>query len=260
VAGWDVYLTLMWHWTGNTFEGFVAQKHWAVHSVHNLWDVPKFIIGFLSPTQWHAFRGSFLDRCAFVLLLYTLPALSMAKKRARSFGMQRAFDPARPEGWTLRGKPRARHGNGANLAAFADGHVERRERRDPRTFLWICRSARAKLPKGEGRSRGARASRPRGSAAAAVLLFRSAGVLPVSRRGQDGRAPQAGFPGRPGPSRRSEKAAPEERGRPARGLTRPRWPRSVLCCGSGRGDAQPGRGGIGWKREVAWRVKGVQQA
>ena len=178
----------------------------------------------------------------------------------------------------MRDKPTARHGNGANLAAFADGHVERRERRDPRTFLWICRSARAKLPKREGRPRGARASRPRGSAAAAaVLLFRSAGVLPVSRRGQDGRAPfrQAGFPDRRGVASRpiflrsldspvclgqaaeARRWLPKERGRPARGLTRPRWPRSIFCGGSGRGDAQPGRGGIGWKREVAWRVKGV---
>jgi len=50
-----------------------------------------------------------------------------------SFGMQWAFDPARPEGWTLRDKPTARHGNGANLA-FADGHVERHAWRDERTL------------------------------------------------------------------------------------------------------------------------------
>ncbi|MCD6319089.1 MAG: hypothetical protein J7M03_00240, partial [Candidatus Desulfofervidaceae bacterium] len=68
-------MALMWHWTGNPFEGFVAQKRWAAHSIHNLWDVPKFVIGFFSPTQWHAFRGSFLDRSVFVLLLYALPVL-----------------------------------------------------------------------------------------------------------------------------------------------------------------------------------------
>jgi len=68
-----------------------------------------------------------------VLAAMLLPALSMAKKRARSFGMQWAFDPARPEGWTLRDKPTARHGNGANLA-FADGHVERHAWRDERTL------------------------------------------------------------------------------------------------------------------------------
>ncbi|RME93683.1 MAG: hypothetical protein D6766_07680 [Verrucomicrobia bacterium] len=75
LLGWGVYLALMWHWTGNPFEGFAAQKHWAVHSVANLWNVPKFVIGFFSPTEWHAFRGSLLDRCIFVLLLYTLPVL-----------------------------------------------------------------------------------------------------------------------------------------------------------------------------------------
>ena len=75
VVGFGVYMALMWHWTGNPFEGFVAQKRWAAHSIHNLWDVPKFVIGFFSPTQWHAFRGSFLDRSVFVLLLYALPVL-----------------------------------------------------------------------------------------------------------------------------------------------------------------------------------------
>lgn len=75
VLGWCVYLGLMWHWTGNPFEGFEAQKRWGVHSVANLWDVPKFLTGFLSAREWHAFKGSFLDRCVFVLFLYTLPVL-----------------------------------------------------------------------------------------------------------------------------------------------------------------------------------------
>ncbi len=75
LIGWGCYLALMWHWTGNPFEGFEAQKHWGVHSVWNLVNVPKFVIGFFTPTQWHAFTGSLLDRCVFVLLLYTLPVL-----------------------------------------------------------------------------------------------------------------------------------------------------------------------------------------
>lgn len=75
VLGWGVYLTLMWHWTGNPFEGFAAQKHWGVHSIGNLVNVPKFIVGFFTPTQWHEFTGSLLDRCVFVLLLCTLPVL-----------------------------------------------------------------------------------------------------------------------------------------------------------------------------------------
>ena len=46
-----------------------------VHSVPNLWILPKFVIGFCSPTEWYAFRGALLDRCMVVLLLYTLPVL-----------------------------------------------------------------------------------------------------------------------------------------------------------------------------------------
>lgn len=75
LIGWGSYLTLMWHWTGSPFEGFVAQKHWGVHSVWNLFNVPKFIVGYFSPTEWHEFTGSLLDRCAFLMLLYTLPVL-----------------------------------------------------------------------------------------------------------------------------------------------------------------------------------------
>ncbi|MCP5516952.1 MAG: hypothetical protein H7A45_06795 [Verrucomicrobiales bacterium] len=74
-VGWCVYLALMWHWTENPFEGFEAQKYWRVHSISNLWNAPKFVFGFWSPTGWHAFRGSLLDRCAFLMVLYTLPVM-----------------------------------------------------------------------------------------------------------------------------------------------------------------------------------------
>lgn len=75
VLGWMTCLTLMWHWTGDAFQGFSAQEHWRVHSITHLWDVPKFVLGFLDPTSWHEFRGSLLDRCAFILLLLSVPVL-----------------------------------------------------------------------------------------------------------------------------------------------------------------------------------------
>jgi hypothetical protein len=80
VLGWALYLALMWNWTGNAFEGMQAQKYWGVHSISNLWNVPKFVIGFFSPTQWHGFRGSVLDRSVFVLLLSCLPVLWRLEK------------------------------------------------------------------------------------------------------------------------------------------------------------------------------------
>ncbi|MBE7499016.1 MAG: hypothetical protein HS113_01640 [Verrucomicrobiales bacterium] len=80
LMGWGCYLALMWHWTGNPLEGFDAQKHWRVHSVWNLVDVPKFVVGFFAVTQWHGFTGSVLDRCMFVLLIYTLPVLCRLDK------------------------------------------------------------------------------------------------------------------------------------------------------------------------------------
>lgn len=75
VVGWGVYLGLMAAWTGNPFEGFAAQRHWGVHSVGNLVNLPKFVVGFFTPTHWHEFRGSLLDRGVFVLVLYLLPVL-----------------------------------------------------------------------------------------------------------------------------------------------------------------------------------------
>ncbi len=73
LLGLELYLLLLWHWTGNPFEGFQAQKHWGVQSISNLWNLPKFIAGFYSPTAWHAFTGSLLDRCVFLFAVVWLP-------------------------------------------------------------------------------------------------------------------------------------------------------------------------------------------
>jgi len=75
LLGWGLYLILMWHWTGNPFEGFSAQHRWGSHLVQNLWSLPSFIATFFQPTAWHDYTGSLLDRCIFCLLLYTLPVL-----------------------------------------------------------------------------------------------------------------------------------------------------------------------------------------
>ncbi|MCF7669347.1 MAG: hypothetical protein K9N48_06180 [Verrucomicrobia bacterium] len=75
ILGWAAYLTLMWNMTGNPFEGIVAQKHWGVHSISNLWNIPKFVIGFFDASTLHSFQGSMLDRAAFVLVVYCLPLI-----------------------------------------------------------------------------------------------------------------------------------------------------------------------------------------
>jgi len=50
-----------------------------------------------------------------------------------SFGLQWAFEAARPESWVLRDKPGTRHRGGA-VIAFADGHLEVQRWRDERTL------------------------------------------------------------------------------------------------------------------------------
>jgi hypothetical protein len=75
VAGLLLYFFLMWSWTGNSFEGIQAQRFWGAHSISNLWNLPKFAGGLFEATSWHDFRGSTLDRCLFMLLLYCLPII-----------------------------------------------------------------------------------------------------------------------------------------------------------------------------------------
>ena len=75
IYGLEIYFLLMWSWTGNPLEGFEAQKHWGVQSISKLFNVPQFINGLLTPTGWHTFRGSLLDRCSFILLLWFLPTI-----------------------------------------------------------------------------------------------------------------------------------------------------------------------------------------
>ncbi|MEN9677071.1 MAG: hypothetical protein RIS76_2967 [Verrucomicrobiota bacterium] len=75
LIGWAAYLGLMAHWTGNPFEGFVAQKTWGRHSILNLVNVPKFLLEYLSPRYFHEFADSMLDRLCFLTVAYTLPSL-----------------------------------------------------------------------------------------------------------------------------------------------------------------------------------------
>ncbi len=75
VMGSTAYFAIMWFCTGNAFEGLAAQRFWGAHSILNLINVPAFIWDFFSPTCWHGFRGSILDRLFLVSALSLLPFL-----------------------------------------------------------------------------------------------------------------------------------------------------------------------------------------
>jgi Mannosyltransferase (PIG-V) len=76
IYGWAFYFFLMWHWTGDPFEGFKAQQQWGnVESIDNLFNPLKFGKEFFTPTCWHGFTGSMLDRSMFVLLVWSLPVI-----------------------------------------------------------------------------------------------------------------------------------------------------------------------------------------
>lgn len=75
LLGYGLYFALMWHWTGNPWEGFRAQRFWNVRSISHSWDAPRFVSEFITPTSWHEYRGSVLDRAMLILLLYCLPVI-----------------------------------------------------------------------------------------------------------------------------------------------------------------------------------------
>jgi hypothetical protein len=76
ILGWATYFTLMWKWTGNPIEGFEVQKYWGVHSISNIFNVPKFVIGFFDvPLYVSPFNVIFLDRFVFLLMCYCVPIL-----------------------------------------------------------------------------------------------------------------------------------------------------------------------------------------
>lgn len=76
LMGWMLYFVLMTLWTGNPLEGIQAQRFWGnVHSIGNLFDVPKFLIGLVSFRSLHEFQGSILDRLMFIWLVLEIPTI-----------------------------------------------------------------------------------------------------------------------------------------------------------------------------------------
>ncbi len=94
LVGWGVYFILMGAWTGNPFEGMQAQRFWGVQSIHNIVDIPKFVVAYFSPTDFHEFRGSLLDRIIFALVAFTTPLVWRLGKDLFLWLLFLAFLPA----------------------------------------------------------------------------------------------------------------------------------------------------------------------
>lgn len=81
LVGYATYFLLMWHWTGNAFEGFAAQKHYPNQpSLENIANLPQFFHSFFNVGSVFGMLDGGLDRVLFVLLLFTLPALWRTNK------------------------------------------------------------------------------------------------------------------------------------------------------------------------------------
>jgi Mannosyltransferase (PIG-V) len=94
VFGWGLYLAFMGCSTGDPFEGFHAQRHWGVHSIGNLVNLPRFVVRYFQPSEWHAFAGSTVDRAAFGLLLSLSPLILRTDRRFIPWVYMLAIVPA----------------------------------------------------------------------------------------------------------------------------------------------------------------------
>jgi len=94
LLGWAAYFLLMDAWTGNPLEGFQAQRFWGVQSIYNIIDLPKFIVAFLSPTDFHELTGSFLDRIIFAYVVLSAPLVWRLGKGLFLWLMVLTFLPA----------------------------------------------------------------------------------------------------------------------------------------------------------------------
>jgi hypothetical protein len=76
LAGYATFFGIMYESTGNAFEAFAAQKHYANQpSIGNILNVAGFAKAFIHIDGLHTVAGSVFDRALFVLFLVCLPAI-----------------------------------------------------------------------------------------------------------------------------------------------------------------------------------------
>ncbi len=67
IAGFCFYLTILWFFTGNPWEGFAAQDFYVNSpSLSHLLEPAEFAQRFIQVDGWHTPKGSVLDRLTFV--------------------------------------------------------------------------------------------------------------------------------------------------------------------------------------------------
>ncbi|HXT41965.1 MAG TPA: hypothetical protein VN887_18290 [Candidatus Angelobacter sp.] len=81
LLGYAAYFGVMYAWTGNPFEGFVAQKAYPNSpSIANMFDFPAFWSAFTNVGSLDGMMDSALDRGFFVLFLALLPLIYRLNK------------------------------------------------------------------------------------------------------------------------------------------------------------------------------------
>lgn len=95
VLGWLTCLGLMWHWTGDPFETFRAQKFYAYHpSVSNIFNVGKWGAAFFNWGSFHTYTDSIVDRLAFLFFVSSLYGIWKLSRTYFVWAILAGFVPA----------------------------------------------------------------------------------------------------------------------------------------------------------------------
>jgi hypothetical protein len=93
--GYLAYFTIMWHFTGNPFEGFAAQKLFPNQpSIDNLFNLGQAIRGLFNIGQFHSGMNSAVDRFHFLVVAQGLVLVWLLDKRYFAYAIFAGLIPA----------------------------------------------------------------------------------------------------------------------------------------------------------------------
>lgn len=95
LLGYGFYFCIMAYFTGNPFEGFVAQNNYPNQpSITNILNLNKFIISIFDVTTFHSSLNSAVDRIHFIIVIQALILVWMLDKRLFAYALLVGVIPA----------------------------------------------------------------------------------------------------------------------------------------------------------------------
>jgi len=95
LLGYGFYFCIMAYYTGNPFEGFVAQNNYPNQpSITNILNLNNFIVSVFNVTSFHSSINSALDRFHFIVVIQALILVWMLDKRLFAYSVLVGVIPA----------------------------------------------------------------------------------------------------------------------------------------------------------------------